>query len=172
MLELASDKNVSPNLIFVNSFVSAAVTSNKVRQKAKVKLKKKSLKKKLIRRPKQKLKNRQPTAKQKGEDEVPDEVKWLQEDPHDQLLSRFVETPKGTRVGESIGIEKSRIILKNKLKFYSIPLKFVKEKDEKLILRRKVNWSRAEKLGEIWRKNALDIIPKTKPKPSKASKAK
>ena len=94
---------------------------------------------------------------------VPDELKWLQEDPKDQLLSRFIETPKGTIVGESIGIEKSQLIIKNKLKFYSIPLKYVKEKDDKLVLRRKVDWIRAQKLGESWRKKALDLIPKATP---------
>jgi hypothetical protein len=121
-----------------------------------------------------KVKRRPATGKtdKASKEKIPDEVKWMQEDPQDQLLSRFVETPKGTRVGESIGIEKKRIILKNKLKFYSIPLKYVKEKDDVLILRRKVNWSVAEKLGEAWRKNALDVIPKNKPKPVKKTKAK
>jgi hypothetical protein len=61
------------------------------------------------------------------------------------------------------------IILKNKLKFYSIPLRFVKEKDDKLVLRKRVDWARAEKLGEIWRKNALDVIPSKKVNKGKIS---
>lgn len=130
---------------------------------------KKISKKKLVK--KTRLKKRKIAAKSKRTDEVPNEVKWMQEDPQDQLLSRFVETPKGTRVGESIGIEKSKIILKNKLKFYSIPLNYVKEKDDKLVLRRKVDWTRAAKLGELWRKNALDVIP-NKPKRKKGSRKK
>jgi hypothetical protein len=124
-------------------------------------------KKKLVKKTRLKKRSTTVTPKPKKEQEVPDEVKWMQEDPHDQLLSRFVETPKGTRVGESIGIEQSRIILKNKLNFYVIPLKYIKEKDDKLILRRKVNWDRAAKLGEAWRKKALDVIPKNKPKRKK-----
>ena len=130
---------------------------------------KKKPQKKLIRRPDSKVKKRARVTKSK-KDQVPNEVKWMQEDPQDQLLSRFVETPKGTVVGESIGIEKSMIILKNKLKFYSVPLKYVKEKDDKLILKRKIDWSKAEKLGELWRKEALDVLPKNKPKKSKRSK--
>jgi len=146
------------------------------RKKAKPKIKgvgrtrpKETSKKKLVK--KTRLKKRRIIAKSKKADEVPNEVKWMQEDPHDQLLSRFIETPKGTRVGESIGIEKSRIILKNKLKFYSIPLNYVKEKDDKLVLRRKVDWIHAAKLGELWRKNALDVIP-NKPKHKKGSRKK
>ena len=142
----------------------------KTTQKLKPKAIKSGSKKKLVKR--SKLKTKPTQKKVQKEDEIPDEVKWLQEDPQDQLLSRFVETPKGTVVGESIGIEKSKIILKNKLKFYVIPLKYVKEKDDKLVLRRKVNWDNASKLGERWRKQALDVIPKNKPKMGKGVKAK
>jgi len=109
-------------------------------------------------KPKRKL----PENKSTKDEDIPTEVMWLREDPRESLLSRFVETPKGNNVGESIGIERSRIILKKKLNFYSIPLKYVKEKDDKLVLTHKVNWTRAAKLGEIWRRKALDIIPKKK----------
>jgi hypothetical protein len=101
-------------------------------------------------------------GKAKGKSEkdegVPENLKWLTEDPQEALLSRFVETPKGTKLGESIGIDKSRLILKNKLKFYSIPLNSVKEKGDILVLVRKVNWKLAAKLGENWRKRTLDVL--------------
>ena len=126
--------------------------------------------KKLIRKTKLKIKSSHDKLQQ--EDNIPEEVRWLQEDPQDQLLSRFVETPKGTKVGESIGIEKSELILKNKLNFYLIPLNYVKEKDGKLILRRKVNWSSAAKLGDAWRRRALDIIRNKKQKRIKSGKVK
>lgn len=127
--------------------------------------------------PKTKVKKKPPSdivkrvEESSNNDDIPVELQWLREDPHELLLSRFVETPKGTRLGESIGIDKSRLILKNKLNFYSIPLKSVKEKGDKLILRRKVDWKSATRLGEIWRKNTLDVI-KTRPKKTKQRKAK
>jgi len=104
--------------------------------------------------------------------EIPDELNWIKEDPHELLLSRFVETPKGTKLGESIGIYRKRIILKNKLNFYSIPLDSIREKGAKLVLRRKVDWKKAAKLGEIWRKNTLDIIEIQKHKQKKSLKKK
>jgi hypothetical protein len=180
MLSLASHYCISINFINLYSQLTPNGKTKERKSKSKQKSKqskekniKKIPKKKLVRKPKSKLKKQTTTVKTKKANEVPDEVKWMEEDPHDQLLSRFVETPKGTVVGESIGIEKTRIILKNKLKFYSIPLKYVKEKDDILILQRRVNWTRAEKLGEVWRKAALDIIPKNKAKkPNKPDRPK
>lgn len=96
-----------------------------------------------------------PGSKPGKEGELPIELQWIREDPKEQLLSRFVESPKGTLLGESIGIDKTKIIIKHKLKFYSIPLKSIKEKDDKLVLTKRVNWERAAKLGELWRKDAL-----------------
>lgn len=136
-------------------------------------------KKKLLKR--SKLKPKSTSVSSKKDEVVPDELRWMQEDPQDQLLSRFVETPKGTRVGESIGIEKKKMILKFKSKFFVIPLSYVKEKDDKLVLLRKVNWDNAGKLGEIWRRNALDPLyagqkkaskkkPRKKPRSVKSTK--
>jgi hypothetical protein len=109
-------------------------------------------------------------GKGKTDDEVPEQLKWLQEDPHELLLSRFIESPKGVRLGESIGIDGSNIIMKNKTKFYSISLKAIKEKGDALILRKKINWKLAEKLGEKWRKKTLDVIEVNKSKYSKVIK--
>ena len=109
------------------------------------------------------------TVKKKDKFEgLPEELMWIKEDPQELLLSRFVETPKGTRLGESIGVDKTQLILKNKSKFYSIPLKFIKEKKNKLVLRKKVNWKTAARKGEHWRKITLDpMYQKTKKKMKK-----
>ncbi len=105
-------------------------------------------------------------------EELPQELRWLRDDPHELLLSRFVVTPKDTPLGESIGIDKSMIILKHKSKFYSIPLKSIKEKGDKLVLHKKVNWKRAERLGEHWRKKTLDVMKVKKVKKPKTIKSK
>jgi hypothetical protein len=104
------------------------------------------------------------------EAEIPDELRWIQEDPHELLLSRFIETPKGTRLGESIGIDKKMLIMKKKSKFYSIPLKAIKEKGDVLILKKRVDWKKASKLGETWRKRTLDVIPGKQSRQSKVIK--
>jgi hypothetical protein len=150
---------------------------NKISKKKKT-IQKRRLKKTTIKEYKKvpikklKLTTQRPINNGSKENEIPDNLKWLQEDPHELLLSRFVETPKGTKLGESIGIDKSRLILKNKLKFYSIPMTSIKEKGDKLVLRRKVNWKLAVKLGERWRKKTLDVIKMVEPKKSRVIKVK
>lgn len=104
------------------------------------------------------------------ENGIPSQLEWIQEDPQELLLSRFIETPKGKRLGESIGIDKTRLIMKKKSKFYSIPLKAIKEKDDVLILVMKVNWKLAAKLGENWRKRTLDLFEFQKTQKSKVIK--
>ncbi len=92
------------------------------------------------------------------EETLPEEIRWLEEDPHDNILSRFILDRKGKQIGESIGVEGNQLIVKDRKKFFSIPLKSVQEKDNELLLKRKVNWAVAEKKGEKWRKHALDVI--------------
>ena len=158
--------------------------SGSIDQKLTMKTKPKT---KIKTRPKQRLK---PKVKPKHEttpttasnvvkldaaNEMPDELRWIHEDPHELLLSRFIETPKGTKLGESIGIEKKSLILKNKSNFYSVPLNSIKEKGDKLILRKKIDWKKAAKIGEAWRRRTLDVIKpltETKSKPLIRSKQK
>ena len=164
MFDLGNNGLFLFNLNFIVLQVKAQTTAKKTGIKPK-----KDTKKKLVKR--SKLKKQPDATPPKKEDGVPDELRWMQEDPQDQLLSRFVETPKGTRVGESIGIEKKKMILKFKSNFYVIPLNYIKEKDDKLVLLRKVNWERAGKLGEIWRRNALDPLYISQKKQKKQQKA-
>ena len=108
---------------------------------------------------------RRPVKKttKKTEEQLPEDVKWLEDDPHDEILSRFIFNSKGEQVGETIGVEGKQLIVKNREKFYSIPFNSIHEKNDELVLKKKVNWERAEKKGEKWRKKALDLIkPKKK----------
>lgn len=111
------------------------------------------------------IKKRKPVKKRpakkpikKADEQLPEDVKWLEDDPHDEILSRFIYDPRGKQVGETIGVEGKQLIVKNREKFYSIPLNSIHEKNSELVLRKKVNWVKAEKKGEKWRKKALDVI--------------
>jgi hypothetical protein len=109
-------------------------------------------KRKIVRRPLRKK------GRKKEDEQLPEDVKWLEDDPHDEILSRFIFNSKGTQMGETIGVEGKQLIIKNREKFYSIPLNSIKEKNDELTLVKKINWKRAEKKGEKWRKKALDVI--------------
>jgi hypothetical protein len=115
-------------------------------------------KKKVIRKRKIVKKTAGRKGIKKDEEKLPEDVKWLEDDPHDEILSRFIFDPKGSQVGETIGVEGKQLILKDHEKFYSIPLNSIKERNDELILVKKVDWNKAEKKGEKWRKKALDVI--------------
>jgi hypothetical protein len=93
-----------------------------------------------------------------------DELKWVEEDPKDHLLSLFIKDSNGNVIGESIGVEGKYIIMKNGLKFYSIPLKNIIEGEMELTLKGRINRPKARKLGEEWRKRALDPLYQKKKK--------
>ena len=93
-----------------------------------------------------------------------EDLKWVEEDPKDHLLSLFIKDAHGKVIGESIGVEGRYIIMKSGLKFYSIPLKNVVEGEMELILKGRINRPRARKLGEQWRKRALDPLYQKKKK--------
>jgi len=89
---------------------------------------------------------------------------WMEEDPKDHLLSRFIEDPSSNIIGESIGIERKNLIMKSGLKFYSIPLKNIVEKNDNLSIKGRIDRKKARKLGEAWRKRALDPLYQKKNK--------
>jgi len=95
---------------------------------------------------------------------TPEDLKWVEEDPKDHLLSRYIKDSKGKVVGESIGVEGKYIIMKNGLKFYSIPLRNIVELETELRLKGRINRDKARKLGEEWRKKALDPLYQKKKK--------
>jgi hypothetical protein len=132
-------------------------TTSKRQPSAKLVKKKKVAKKRKVVKKASKKK-----AMKKGEEHLPEDVKWLEDDPHDEILSRFIYNSKGAQVGETIGVEGKQLILKNREKFYSIPLNFIHEKNNELVLKKNVNWDNAEKKGEKWRKKSLDVIKRKK----------
>ena len=89
---------------------------------------------------------------------------WMEEDPKDHLLSRFIYDPSNNVIGESIGVEGKHLIMKSGLKFYSIPLTNIVEKDDNLALKGRIDRKKARKLGEAWRKRALDPLYQKKNK--------
>jgi hypothetical protein len=115
-------------------------------------------KKKVIKKRKIVRRSLRKKSSKKEDEQLPEDVKWLEDDPHDEILSRFIFNPKGTQLGETIGVEGKQLIVKNREKFYSIPLNSIKDRNDELILVKKVDWNKAEKKGEKWRKKALDVI--------------
>ena len=100
----------------------------------------------------------------KTEASTMEELRWVEEDPKDHLLSLFIKDANGKVIGESIGVEGRYIIMKSGLKFYSIPLKNIVEGEMELTLKGRINRPRARKLGEQWRKRALDPLYQKKKK--------
>jgi hypothetical protein len=89
---------------------------------------------------------------------TPSDLRWVEEDPKDHLLSRFIFDGKGNIIGESIGVDGKYLIMKSGKKFYSVPLKNIREDEKDLTLKGKIDKRMARKLGEVWRKKALDPL--------------
>ena len=80
------------------------------------------------------------------------------EDPKDEYLSRFVLEDGEKTLGESVGIEKDMIVIKEGDAFFMIPLKSVELSEDRLHLKESVDWRKAKRKGEKWRKNELDPL--------------
>ena len=80
------------------------------------------------------------------------------EDPKDEYLSLFVLNKKDEVVGESIGVEGDKLIIKSQDQFYEIPLGSVVIEEKKLRLKAKVNWKKAKKAGDRWKTKELDPL--------------
>lgn len=76
----------------------------------------------------------------------------------DFLLSRFLVDKNDNILGESIGFEGPRVVIKHKDKFYLIPRAAIKLKGGKLTLIKHVDWVAAKAMGEGWRKQELDPL--------------
>ena len=94
----------------------------------------------------------------KSESISPTDLKWVEDDPKDHLLSRFIYDKDGKVIGESIGVEGRQLIMKSGKKFYSVPLRNIKEGENELTVKGRINKARARKVGEVWRKKALDPL--------------
>jgi len=80
------------------------------------------------------------------------------DDPKDEFLSLFVTNRKGEIKGESIGMEEEDIIIKQGDDFYRFPFGSVKLENDKLTITKRINWKKARKEGEKWRKRELDPL--------------
>jgi hypothetical protein len=90
--------------------------------------------------------------KSKGNSEFdPEEFK-------DEYLSRFVKDSKNAVKGETIGFEGKDLILKKDDDFFRVPMISVQLEGDFLRLVKDVNWKKAEKGGEKWRKRELDPL--------------
>ncbi len=153
-------KRARPKKVVTPKIVSKPKSKAKIVPKPTIK--KPKLKKAIKKKRAVKLRTKKKLPKKVEEERLPEEIRWLEDDPHDNILSRFIIDVKGNQIGESIGVEGKQLIVKHRKKFFSIPLRSVQEKDDGLLLKRKVNWAAAEKKGEKWRKRALDVIPPKK----------
>lgn len=76
------------------------------------------------------------------------------EDMYESLIPCFVINKNGEKIGETIGMDGKRIIIKKMEAFYSVPLSKINEKSDKLVVD-DVDWKEAKILGERWRKKSF-----------------
>ena len=94
----------------------------------------------------------------KKKKKVPGSSEGEVEDPRDEYLSLFVKDGKGEVKGESIGVENEKIVIKEGDVFFMFPLDSVRIEEEQLTIIKNVNWKKARKEGEKWRKRELDPL--------------
>ncbi|MCX6665395.1 MAG: hypothetical protein NT038_04970 [Euryarchaeota archaeon] len=71
------------------------------------------------------------------------------------LLCRFVFDGTGVKVGETVSLAGDIIIIKNGKKYLGVPLKHIDEEGKTLMVKGLVDFSKAEELGEEWRKKSF-----------------
>jgi len=79
------------------------------------------------------------------------------EDLYESLIPRFVVNKSGEKIGETIGMDGQRIILKKNSDFYSIPVSVLDEHLGELIIEKDIDWEKAKALGERWRKKSFIV---------------
>ena len=79
------------------------------------------------------------------------------EDLYESLIPRFVVNKSGEKIGETIGMDGQRIILKKNSDFYSVPLSVLDEHLGELIIEKDIDWEKAKALGERWRKKSFIV---------------
>jgi len=95
--------------------------------------------------------------KRKKNDEAVDE-----EFDVDNLLCRFVLDGFGEQIGESVALDDDIIIIKAGSKYLGVPLKHVEEEDKTLLVKGLVDQSKAEEMGENWRRKSFDDVDLSK----------
>jgi hypothetical protein len=84
--------------------------------------------------------------------------KMVLDDPRDEYLSRFVHEVDGRIIGETIGLEKEMIVIKNGDDFFVAPLSSFELDDNVLKVIVPVNWNKAREEGEDWKNKELDPL--------------
>ena len=95
--------------------------------------------------------------KRKKKDEAVDE-----EFDGNNLLCRFVLDGFGEKIGESVAIDDDIIIIKAGSKYLGVPLKHVEEEEKTLLVKGLVDQSKAEEMGENWRRKSFDDVDLSK----------
>ena len=96
------------------------------------------------------------SKKQKRENEVKKEFKI------NSLLCRFVLDGGGNKIGESVAVNDDIVIVKSGSKYLGFPLKHIEEEEKTLLVKGLVDLSKAEEMGEKWRKESFHEIDQTK----------
>ncbi|MFO8050284.1 MAG: DUF5749 family beta-barrel protein [Thermoplasmatota archaeon] len=76
----------------------------------------------------------------------------------DDHLSLHVREKNGKSRGETISFDGNSIIIKDGDDFLKVPFSKLEKKDEHIEVTKKVNWKKAKKEGERWRKDELDPL--------------
>ena len=95
--------------------------------------------------------------KRKKNDEAVDE-----EFDGNNLLCRFVLDGFGEKIGESVAIDDDIIIIKAGSKYLGVPLKHIEEEEKTLLVKGLVDQSKAEEMGENWRRKSFDDVDLSK----------
>jgi hypothetical protein len=95
--------------------------------------------------------------KRKNKDEVVDE-----ELDNNNLLCRFVLDGFGGKIGESVAIDNDIIIIKAGCKYLGVPLKHIEEEEKTLLVKGLLDQSKAEEMGENWRRKSFDDVDLSK----------
>jgi len=74
---------------------------------------------------------------------------------NESYLCRFVLDGTGNKLGESIALENDVIIIKSGNKYLGVPLKHVEETGKTLTVKGLIDFTKAEEMGEHWRKESF-----------------
>ena len=76
-------------------------------------------------------------------------------------LCRFVLDGGGNKLGESIAVEDDLVIIKSGKKYLGVPLKHIEDTGKTLLVKGLVDFTKAEEMGEEWRKSSFREIDHT-----------
>jgi hypothetical protein len=80
------------------------------------------------------------------------------EDPRDEFLSLFVKDSDDEVRGETIGVEGKEIVMKNGSHFLKVPMDSLRLEENILRVVKRIDWKKARKKGERWKKRELDPL--------------